>query len=488
MPIKLSQIRLFALCALLCLWAATAYAGWSDNMRLSYRGNEISPQVIARNDTVHVVWYQINGNVSYIRSTDGGNTWGSVVNINVSHHKGFNSNLNLAEHGLLVSWYDDDSLMNVPSIGIRKSSNGGATWGAPSYVWTDNPTGFGLPLSAVKGDSIFLSYYTSNDDSTGHCPFRALHSYDYGATWSDEVTIGHPYVLEGLPMRMIYCQGAIVMAWTGMADSTRPNETHIYGFRSTDGGRSWSPPIWISPDSPDWSVSVCLACNPQTGQLAASYLDFRYFQYAFHGDVFTAFSDDGGLTWPVETQVTSNHTAIRPQIDFAGDTLVAVWSDIQFNLYGDEEIVFNRSNDGGFAWRGEERLTESEGQSGAPAVSFDKAKVHVVWEESVPHGTYDIYYKRFTPDTTDNIEEPIASPPNAVSLSAYPNPFNSTTTIIVTQDAPIFIYDITGRLISTLYAEDGGAVWDASAFSSGIYFAKAVVSNNSNIVKLLYLK
>ncbi len=159
----LSFISLQLLCA-----ANTAHAGWSENVRLTYRGNEISPQVIARE--IRCMWF--------------GFTWGlvmspileapmavipgvNIINLNVPGHRGALPTLNPTERGLLVSWIDGDSLMNISSIGIRKSSDGGATWSAPSYVYTNNPNHFTYPVSAVKGDSIFLVYYSYNNDSTG---------------------------------------------------------------------------------------------------------------------------------------------------------------------------------------------------------------------------------------------------------------------------------------------------------------------------------
>jgi len=45
------------------------YAGWIEDMRITNRGWEAYPQIIARNDTLHVVWWQIGGSdlVSYMR-------------------------------------------------------------------------------------------------------------------------------------------------------------------------------------------------------------------------------------------------------------------------------------------------------------------------------------------------------------------------------------------------------------------------------------
>jgi hypothetical protein len=326
MPNKTPSILLFALGALLCLLMANAsYAGWSENVRLTYRGNEISPQVIARNDTVNVVWEEMGAsNVFYIRSTDGGGSWGPIIQLNDSSHWAYRANLNLAESGLLVTWFDNNTIEGFTSIGIGKSSNGGGTWSAPSYAGTDNPNHFGNPVSAVKGDSIFLAYHSNRNDSTGIPPLRALHSYNYGATWSDEVTVGHPLSIIPQPMRLRYCNGSVLLAASCVPDSDHLDQYYIIGYISSDAERSWSDTIWISPDIPYAAQNLCLSNNKFAPQFITAYLHDRYAIYSYHGDVFQAISNDGGFTWPNEYQATNNHTAWFPQIDFVADTLITV--------------------------------------------------------------------------------------------------------------------------------------------------------------------
>ena len=82
---------------------------------------------------------------------------------------------------------------------------------------------------------------------------------------------------------------------------------------------------------------------------------------------------------------------------------------------------------------------------------------------------------------------------------AYPNPFNPSTTIrfnvgVETLHATsLQIFDITGRVVETLVdgVIDPGeheVVWDASGFSSGVYFAKFVSGKNRQIQKMILLK
>jgi hypothetical protein len=73
----------------------------------------------------------------------------------------------------------------------------------------------------------------------------------------------------------------------------------------------------------------------------------------------------------------------------------------------------------------------------------------------------------------------------------FPNPFNPTTTIpffIPEQsDVKISIYDVTGRMIKTLYdrntpAGDHSITWNAEDLASGNYF---IVLSNANFMKVI---
>ena len=477
--------------AIIALTAGLAYAGWGENVRLTYRGQEIAPQVIARNDTVHVVWEQMYGNVSYLRSIDGGASWDSLINLNEQGHSASYATLNLAENGLLVSWMDN----NEESIAISISIDG-TTWSRPTYIWTDNISHFNTPTSTVKGDSIFIVYIAYRPDSTGLLPFRFLHSTNYGQTWSDEVTVGHPFILMAQPIRLKYCAGTLLVAWSGTADSSRYHEVHVYGYRSSDGGRTWSDTIWISPNSPYSAQDVCLASNQVAGQLVSGYMDYRYQLYAFHGDIFASISSDGGDTWPFEAMSSEHHTAWMPEILFVQDTLISIWSDMQFYTEGWHEIVFNRSNDGGLTWRGEFRLTETLEDSFEPNIAMDNGKIYVVWEEEVPGAAYDIFFKKFTPDPS-SVDGQEISIPSTTTISAYPNPFNSKLSISVRNDisSNIDIFDIDGGLVRHFDCRSGNStiVWDATDskgvdIATGVYFIKAKGGSQEKTIKVIYLK
>ena len=84
-----------------------------------------------------------------------------------------------------------------------------------------------------------------------------------------------------------------------------------------------------------------------------------------------------------------------------------------------------------------------------------------------------------------------------LSLSAYPNPFNPTTTISFTiptySDVSISVYSLQGRELVTLAngSYDAGyhsVIWNADNYSSGVYLVKMIAGSYVNTQRLMLVK
>ena len=81
--------------------------------------------------------------------------------------------------------------------------------------------------------------------------------------------------------------------------------------------------------------------------------------------------------------------------------------------------------------------------------------------------------------------------------SAYPNPFNPTTSIelAMPQDGfvSIKVYNLKGQVIATLHegmltANRYSFTWDAINMASGMYFLKVEAAGNVDVQKIMLMK
>ncbi len=119
-------------------------------------------------------------------------------------------------------------------------------------------------------------------------------------------------------------------------------------------------------------------------------------------------------------------------------------------------------------------------------------------ENGVPHIRMEKPEFETTTLALDEIGEFKAETPTVYALSQnYPNPFNPTTDISfdlpVSSRVELTIYNILGQEVETLINGEMEAghhtvTWDASPYSSGIYFYRISANNFSETKKMLLLK
>ncbi|MCP4632697.1 MAG: T9SS type A sorting domain-containing protein [candidate division Zixibacteria bacterium] len=128
-----------------------------------------------------------------------------------------------------------------------------------------------------------------------------------------------------------------------------------------------------------------------------------------------------------------------------------------------------------------------------PSISADGNTLYFASKHNTENGFYDIFVSYKTTD----VDEEETTPDTYTILNAYPNPFNSSTTLkynlpCKNKDNSINIYNITGRKIDEISLDDnkpsGSILWDASKFSSGIYFARLNGMRTSKMIKLVMMK
>jgi len=457
---------------------------WSPPRRISEPAVGYYPQIIAQGDTLHVAYENMRqyDKVCYIRSTDAGYTWSEYRVLSERDGETYSPYIIRWKHRLMAIWlcYFSHGIYRL-NIGYSISNNNGFTWSSPQYVFESNrPDPFAL--SASTADSLVSIVIADSPGDT--MIFYTINSTDFGLSWSQPRQMFRASN-SGVP-DCASIQNTTHLVWNGLFDWN--HESEIYYCRSDSGGSNWTSNIALSDTDQYHSQLPAIAIN-QIGNPFIIWMDYKNSPYFASGDIFLRTSPDSGNFWMEEVQVTNNHRAWGSDIAVSGDTIVIVWEDCRPEN-GWRSIYCSKSLDGGQTWGEAHWVDGTEDDSWNPALTLSFGNVYIVWyEQRFPPDTSGLFFSclRQNPDAIS--EEDNEKFPYKISLSAYPNPFNSATTITLTgaDRADIGIYDIAGRLITTLHTIGGQALWDASAYSSGIYFAR-VNGEKASTIKLVLIK
>lgn len=108
-------------------------------------------------------------------------------------------------------------------------------------------------------------------------------------------------------------------------------------------------------------------------------------------EIFYKRSLDGGATWGEDVRLTFNAAPSEdPCVAVSGSAIHVVWSDIRD---GNWEVYYKRSVDGGTSWGADTRLTIDANESVSPSVAVSGITVHIVWQDT-RDANDEIYYKR----------------------------------------------------------------------------------------------
>ena len=226
---------------------------------------------------------------------------------------------------------------------------------------------------------------------------------------------------------------------------------------------------------------------PYTGEGHGEYWAIAYVWSERFGSRFLNYLDDPALT------------GFQMETSFAGerDTVFVIQST---RVFSNSSTWICFSTDGGDIWN--HSLAGPEGGNcTAPRLSTDF--LHTITDEGESHHVYHqaIPVEAILENYT-NVEGASSGLPVDFSLSNYPNPFNSSTTISFTilefSQVDLSVYDVGGRLVNTLLRSriDAGyhsLVWDGrnssgQPVSSGVYFYRISTGDHTATKRMLLLK
>ncbi|MCC6874318.1 MAG: exo-alpha-sialidase, partial [Sandaracinaceae bacterium] len=376
---------------------------------------------------VYVVWSDLrNGNadVFFLRSTDGGNTWGTILN--------------------LTSGLGDRAVQPVVAAAYDAS---------------------------ISNDRVYVAYQRV---SGGIRHVRVARSSDSGASFTDSGDLDTTATTDNFKHRLAVSPNGqrVVLAWEQLRtdDLTR----RILSRASTNSGGTFAAERLISvnggaaPNAGKPQVAVT-----SSGRFVWVWRERRAPRTTF--DIFATYSDDATTTPPgarearIDSDPGDNRDVNELRIAGDGNHLYLLYRDLSTVTTGDSDIVFARSTNDGGAWTSQRTLDDPSGEvssSTSPAIAIDPGtagtggdeRVYAVWIDT-REGTQ--VYLSGSNDAGATFQPPVrASNANGQAVSgivaAPVVAFAGSSTLIVA-----YTNGAAGATsVRAASSPDGGATWN----------------------------
>ena len=222
---------------------------------------------------------------------------------------------------------------------FSRSTDGGATWQSPVNIPNDPDWG---SLDVASNGYLFIG---GNDEGSSFWCIRSTNAQNPGVTPTfDQVTTVNmggsivyggavnPGGLAGQTFLAVDRSGGPTNNNIYMVTSVQPsganNGTDVMFVRSTDGGVTFSAPHRINDDPVNhnkWHYFGTIGVAPN-GRIDSVWLDTRNAANNTDSQLFYSYSTDGGLTWAPNVAVSSSFTPLEgwPQQNKIGDYITVV--------------------------------------------------------------------------------------------------------------------------------------------------------------------
>jgi hypothetical protein len=208
---------------------------WGSDVRVStITGSQGAPSVTAVGGYIHVAWidYGLIGGteIYYVRSTDGGATWGTPVQISNAALYSVSPSIAARESDVHIVWEDSRFGWWNNEIYYQHSTDDGITWGGEVRL-TDDTTFSFTPGIAVSGNILHVAWADMRD---GNFEMYYKCSTNNGQTWGSDIRLTDNFADSFNPS--VAASGSYVhMTW----QDNREGNDEIYYLRSTDNGTTW---------------------------------------------------------------------------------------------------------------------------------------------------------------------------------------------------------------------------------------------------------
>jgi hypothetical protein len=284
-------------------------------------------------ETLLVAWEdhrQDAGDIAFRRSVDGGRSFSPMRFL--VRGTGAQTLPVLASSGSVALAVWEDARDGSSDVALRRSTDGGATWGALQFLvrglWSQQ-----VPALALDGESVFLAWV---DPRHGSADIAARRSTDGGASWEPLAFLTRAPTEESRPS--VSSSGASrLVAW----EDVRQGSKDIALRRSSDGGASFGTVTFLARAS---SADTHPVLSADDADAVLAWLDRR----SGNVNVSQRHSGDEGATWdPVSRLVNTPSDEQSLACSLRALRAACVWVDTSS---GRPVAMARESDDGGRTW------------------------------------------------------------------------------------------------------------------------------------------
>lgn len=338
------------------------------------------PHVLVSGDGIFMIWTQSSlgkSDVFFSKSTDGGNTFGSPVNLS-GVTNGQSSYPQFVENNnhIYVVW--QSSLSGASSILMTKSLDGGTSFEKPVQI-SDVSQLSAFPQIAFSGNHVYSSWIEKSTDNSTNIIFAK--SDDRGNSFGVPLHVTHNIGNSGIPK--LFADGTqVYLTW----EDNSHGDYEVFLSKSSDSGASFHVPVDISTTTGQSGTPEVIVSG---NNLYAVWMDNTSGNY----DIFFTKSTDGGNTFVKPINISSlKGDSGYPQFTVWKNNIYVTWTQTMSGINYD--VFFAKSTDNGDTFDKPVNLSNNFGPSGWPKIASD-GNVYVSWVDSTP-GKFDILITKST--------------------------------------------------------------------------------------------
>jgi hypothetical protein len=242
-------------------------------------------------------------------------------------------------------------------VGVYRSTDGGASWMGPAMLpgrAYDRPVLVVDPRSQATASTIHVvASQSARRDFGPSNPIAISTSNDGGRTFSEPVQVLFNNLNNNVRSAVTLSDGSLAVVFfdVGALDGRRLEQFRVWMIRSSDGGRTFGPALFVNENPGGDQVDV--AVGP-TGKLFAAWDVVRGPREA--RGVFFSSSDDGGRRWSQAMRLADlspgeKHQHVPTVASDDGSTVATMWVDYRNDPRSEcSELYFRASLNAAWTW------------------------------------------------------------------------------------------------------------------------------------------